>query len=72
MIEASASAATLKSSLQAGDKVVLEFGAKYLHSEEDLELERHLGSRELKTRAARFGVGSGGITDAKLEKKLGR
>ena len=40
VIDSRAESATQKSSLQSGDNIVLEFGAKYLHSQDDLDNER--------------------------------
>ncbi|GMI16140.1 hypothetical protein TrLO_g13746 [Triparma laevis f. longispina] len=60
----------VKSNLEAGDKPVLELGARYVHTVDDLELEREESLKALKEKSARFGVGSKGLEEKKLEKKL--
>ena len=52
-INSKAEEIVVKSSLEAGDKPVLELGARYVHTADDLELERAESLKALKEKSAR-------------------
>jgi len=53
------------------DAPVFDIGAKYIHAEDQLVVERSVGERMLREKVSRFGVSDkGGIEDGKMAKKM--
>ena len=70
-ISSKADSRVAKSGLEAGDKPVLEMGARFVHDVETLAMEKEEGKRELRDKVSRFGVGeNAGLAGRKLEKKM--